>query len=96
MWINLAHLMLSRAFAILMAAACRASAQEALPDALPAPPPMLAQPAPSHQARGSTCAKQRRVIRKHKKRPTGSKRSHFYPANSPKAVPHRKAFFAFE
>jgi hypothetical protein len=38
--------MLSRAFAILMAAACRVSAQEALTDALPAPPPMLAQPVP--------------------------------------------------
>jgi hypothetical protein len=39
--------MLSRAFAILMAAACRASAQEALPDALPAPPVMIAEPLPS-------------------------------------------------
>jgi hypothetical protein len=38
--------MLSRAFAILMAAACRVSAQEALTDGLPAPPPMLAEPAP--------------------------------------------------
>jgi hypothetical protein len=38
--------MLSRAFAILMAAACRASAQEALTDGLPAPPPMIAVPQP--------------------------------------------------
>src|SRR5215472_18559162 len=38
--------MLPRAFAILMAAACRVSAQEALTDGLPAPPPMLAEPAP--------------------------------------------------
>jgi hypothetical protein len=38
--------MLSRAFAILMAAACRVSAQEALTEGLAAPPPMLAQPAP--------------------------------------------------
>src|SRR5215469_15353469 len=38
--------MLSRAFAILMAGACRVSAQEALMDGLPAAPPMLAQPAP--------------------------------------------------
>jgi hypothetical protein len=41
--------MLSRAFAILMAAACRVSAQEALSDGLPTPPPMIAeaQPIPS-------------------------------------------------
>jgi hypothetical protein len=40
--------MLPRAFAILMAAACRVSAQEALADGLPAPPAMLAQaPLPS-------------------------------------------------
>src|SRR5215475_13518695 len=40
--------MLPRAFAILMAAACRVSAQEALTDALPAPPAMLAAaPLPS-------------------------------------------------
>jgi hypothetical protein len=39
--------MLPRAFAILMAAACRVSAQEALPDALPAPPAMIAEPLPS-------------------------------------------------
>ena len=39
--------MLPRAFAILMAAACRVSAQEALTDALPAPPPLIAQPLPS-------------------------------------------------
>src|SRR5436190_16428323 len=38
--------MLSRAFAILMAAACRVSAQEALTDGLPAPPPMIAEPLP--------------------------------------------------
>jgi hypothetical protein len=38
--------MLSRAFAILMAAACRVSAQEALTDGLPAPPPMIAEPQP--------------------------------------------------
>jgi hypothetical protein len=38
--------MLSRAFAILMAAACRVSAQEALTDDLPAPPPMIAEPQP--------------------------------------------------
>ena len=38
--------MLPRAFAILMAAACRVSAQEALPEALPAPPAMLAEPQP--------------------------------------------------
>jgi hypothetical protein len=38
--------MLSRAFAILMAAACRVSAQEALTDGLPVPPPMLAEPTP--------------------------------------------------
>jgi hypothetical protein len=38
--------MLSRAFAILMAGACRVSAQEALMDGLPAAPPMVAQPAP--------------------------------------------------
>jgi hypothetical protein len=36
--------MLSRAFAILMAAACRVSAQEALTDGLPAPAPMIAEP----------------------------------------------------
>ena len=34
------------AFAIFLAAVCRVSAQEALPDALPAPPPLLAQPQP--------------------------------------------------
>src|ERR1700747_612193 len=34
------------AFAILLAAVCRVSAQEALTDALPVPPPMLAQPQP--------------------------------------------------
>src|ERR1051325_3449232 len=34
------------AFAILMAAACRVSAQEALWDALPAPPLMIAAPPP--------------------------------------------------
>jgi hypothetical protein len=39
--------MLPRAFAILMAAACRVSAQEALPDALLAPPAMIAEPLPS-------------------------------------------------
>jgi hypothetical protein len=38
--------MLSRAFAILMAAACRVTAQEALTDGLPAPPPMIAEPQP--------------------------------------------------
>ena len=38
--------MLSRAFAILMAAACRVSAQEALTDGLPAAPPMIAEPQP--------------------------------------------------
>jgi hypothetical protein len=39
--------MLSRVFAILMAAACPVSAQEACTDALAAPPAMLAQPLPS-------------------------------------------------
>jgi hypothetical protein len=39
--------MLPRAFAILMAAACRVSAQEAFPEALPAPPAMIAEPLPS-------------------------------------------------
>ncbi len=34
------------AFAIFLAAACRVSAQEACTDALPAPPPLLAQPQP--------------------------------------------------
>jgi len=35
------------AFAIFLAAACRVSAQEALTDALPAPPAAIAQPLPS-------------------------------------------------
>jgi len=39
--------MLPRAFAILMAATCRVSAQEALPEALPAPPATIAEPLPS-------------------------------------------------
>src|SRR5215831_12252893 len=39
--------MLPRAFAILMAATCRVSAQEALPEALPAPPATIAAPLPS-------------------------------------------------
>jgi hypothetical protein len=39
--------MLSRAFALLMAAACPVSAQEACTDALPSAPAMLAQPLPS-------------------------------------------------
>ena len=40
-------MLLRAAFAIFLAAVCRVSAQEALTDALPAPPAMLAQPLPS-------------------------------------------------
>ena len=56
------------AFAIFLAAVCRVSAQEALTDALPAPPAADCT-ATLRQARGSICVKRCRVIRKSQEAP---------------------------
>ena len=82
------------AFAIFLAAVCRVSAQEALTDALPAPPAAIAAATPIKRVARSAPNDVAQFENRKKPRP-GSKRSRFYPANSPKAVARRKAFFAF-
>ena len=80
------------AFAIFLATVCRVSAQEAL-YRRSARSACRDCTASSHQAHGSICVKRCRVIQNRKRPQPGSKRSRFYPANSPKAVRASKSVF---